>query len=52
MIKLALAVGFLAVFGFVAYAFVLLLTKNFNIVDKKKKNKDSQLNENQNDKFI
>ena len=30
MIKLALAVGFLAVFGIVAYAIVLLLTNYFS----------------------
>ena len=30
MIRLALAVGFLAVFGFVAYAIVLLLTNFFS----------------------
>jgi hypothetical protein len=30
MIKLALAVGFLAVFGVVAYAIVILLTKQFS----------------------
>lgn len=34
MIRLALAVGFLAVFGIVAYVLVLLLTDYFN-----KKNK-------------
>jgi hypothetical protein len=42
MIRLALAVGFLAVFGMVAYALVLLLTKHFS--DKK----DSNTNQNQN----
>lgn len=30
MIRLALAVGFLAVFGVVAYAIVILLIKQFN----------------------
>jgi phage shock protein PspC (stress-responsive transcriptional regulator) len=37
MIRLALAVGFMAVFGVVAYAIVLLLTDYFN-----KKNKSNQ----------
>jgi phage shock protein PspC (stress-responsive transcriptional regulator) len=36
MIRLALAVGFLAVFGIVAYVLVLLLTDYFN-----KKNKSN-----------
>jgi preprotein translocase subunit Sss1 len=37
MIRLALAVGFLAVFGIVGYAIVLLLTHHF-------KNKNNQNN--------
>ncbi len=37
MIRLALAVGFMAVFGVVAYAIVLLLTDYFS-----KKNKSNQ----------
>ncbi|MDF2454030.1 MAG: hypothetical protein K0R51_23 [Cytophagaceae bacterium] len=37
MIRLALAIGFMAVFGFVAYALVLLLTKAM----KEKDNKDN-----------
>jgi phage shock protein PspC (stress-responsive transcriptional regulator) len=37
MIRLALAVGFMAVFGIVAYAIVLLLTDYFT-----KKNKSNQ----------
>jgi phage shock protein PspC (stress-responsive transcriptional regulator) len=37
MIRLALAVGFMAVFGIVAYAIVLLLTDYFS-----KKNKSNQ----------
>jgi phage shock protein PspC (stress-responsive transcriptional regulator) len=37
MIRLALAVGFMAVFGVVAYAIVLLLTDYFT-----KKNKSNQ----------
>jgi|LNFM01.2.fsa_nt_gb phage shock protein PspC (stress-responsive transcriptional regulator) len=41
MIRLALAVGFLAVFGIVAYAIVLLLTKHFS-------NKEKSDNQNQN----
>ncbi|CAN5220429.1 hypothetical protein BH09BAC3_BH09BAC3_26590 [soil metagenome] len=40
MIRLALAVGFLAVFGLVAYAIVLLLTNYF----QKQKNTDSKEN--------
>ena len=38
MIRLALAVGFLAVFGLAAYAIVLLLTNYF----KEKSNKNNQ----------
>lgn len=34
MIRLALAVGFLAVFGFVAYVLVLLLTDYFKNKNK------------------
>lgn len=37
MIRLALAVGFLSVFGIVAYAVVLLLAKNFKDKDADKK---------------
>jgi hypothetical protein len=42
MIRLALAVGFLAVFGLVAYAIVLLLTNHFS---KKDNNKDQNQNQ-------
>ncbi len=38
MIRLALAVGFLAVFGIVAYAVVVLLVKHFNEKDKDRGN--------------
>jgi hypothetical protein len=38
MIRLALAVGFLAVFGFVAYVLVLLLTDYFSNKNKPNKN--------------
>jgi hypothetical protein len=34
MIRLALAIGFLSVFGLVAYAVVLLLTNHFSKRDK------------------
>ena len=37
MIRLALAIGFLAVFGLVAYAIVLLLTNYFSNKDKQNK---------------
>lgn len=40
MIRLALAVGFLAVFGIVAYAIVLLLTNYFSNKDKSNKNQN------------
>jgi phage shock protein PspC (stress-responsive transcriptional regulator) len=40
MIRLAIAVGFLAVFGFVAYAIVALLTNHF----KNKNNSNNQNN--------
>ena len=40
MIRLALAVGFLAVFGLVAYALLLLLTNHFS----NKNNKDQNQN--------
>jgi len=40
MIRLALAVGFLAVFGIVAYAIVLLLTDHFS--NKKNSNKNQK----------
>lgn len=40
MIRLALAIGFLAVFGFVAYALVLLLTKSLKDKDSKQDNKE------------
>jgi hypothetical protein len=39
MIRLALAIGFLSVFGIVAYAVVLLLTRYFSDKDKQNKNK-------------
>ena len=42
MIKLALAIGFMAVFGIVAYAIVLLLTRFFE-----KDNKQSSNNQNE-----
>ena len=38
MIRLALAIGFMAVFGFVAYALVLLLTKAMKDKDNKDNN--------------
>jgi phage shock protein PspC (stress-responsive transcriptional regulator) len=38
MIRLALAVGFLAVFGFVAYVLVLLLMDYFSNKNKPNKN--------------
>jgi hypothetical protein len=41
MIRLALAVGFLAVFGFVAYAVVLLLTNYFSNKNNSDKNQNS-----------
>ena len=41
MIRLALVVGFLAVFGVVAYALVELLTKQFN-KDKDEKEKQKE----------
>ncbi len=40
MIRLALAVGFLAVFGIVAYATVLLLTNYFSNKNNSTKNKN------------
>jgi hypothetical protein len=40
MIRLAIAVGFLSVFGIVAYAIVVLLAKNFK--DKDRENNNSQ----------
>jgi hypothetical protein len=40
MIRLALAIGFLAVFGLVGYALVLLLTNYFS-------NKEKQKNDNE-----
>ena len=39
MIRLALAVGFLAVFGIVAYAVILLLTNYFSNKNNSNKNK-------------
>ena len=44
MIRLALAVGFLSVFGFVAYALVVLLTNHLN---KNKKSNEKIIKENQ-----
>jgi phage shock protein PspC (stress-responsive transcriptional regulator) len=41
MIRLALAVGFLAVFGIVAYAIVMLLVQHFNKKDNQDKNSNS-----------
>ncbi len=38
MIRLAFAIGFLAVFGVVAYAIVILLTKQFNKPTNTKEN--------------
>jgi preprotein translocase subunit Sss1 len=38
MIRLALAVGFLAVFGLVGYAVILLLTNHFKNENKNKPN--------------
>ncbi len=40
MIRLALAVGFLAVFGIVAYVIVLLLTNYFSNKNNSNKNKN------------
>jgi hypothetical protein len=40
MIRLALAVGFLAVFGMVAYAIVLLLTNYFSNKNNSNKNQN------------
>jgi hypothetical protein len=40
MIRLAIAVGFLAVFGLVAYSIVLLLTDFFKRKDKARKAKE------------
>ena len=40
MIRLALAVGFLAVFGIVAYVIVLLLTTYFSNKNNSTKNKN------------
>ena len=44
MIKLALAIGFLAVFGLVAYVIVVLLVSSFN---KKDNNQSNNSNEKQ-----
>jgi hypothetical protein len=41
MIRLALAVGFLAVFGIVAYAVILLLTNYFSNKNNSNKNQNS-----------
>ncbi|NOT76339.1 MAG: hypothetical protein HOP08_15530 [Cyclobacteriaceae bacterium] len=46
MIRLALAVGFLAVFGFAAYAIVLLLTNYFSNQNKKEQNNQNNPNQN------
>jgi hypothetical protein len=40
MLRLAFAIGFLSVFGFVAYALVLLLDKHFSKNNKPKKDKN------------
>ena len=45
MVKLIVAVGFLAVFGFVAYSLVLLLTRQFNKLEKGEKQNDESNNE-------
>jgi hypothetical protein len=42
MIRLALAIGFLSVFGIVAYAVILLLVNHFS--DKKNQNKQNNTN--------
>jgi len=34
MIRLALAIGFLSVFGLVAYGIILLLTNHFSTINK------------------
>jgi hypothetical protein len=39
MIRLALAIGFLSVFGLVAYVIVLLLTNHFSDKNKPKQTK-------------
>ena len=39
MIRLALAIGFLSVFGLVAYVIVLLLTNHFSDKNKQKQTK-------------
>ncbi|CAN5534264.1 hypothetical protein BH10BAC4_BH10BAC4_03230 [soil metagenome] len=44
MIRMALAVGFLAVFGIAAYAIVLLLTNYFQKQDKKNNENESNQN--------
>ncbi len=47
MIRLALAVGFMAVFGLVAYAIVMLLVEKFkNNQNEKQKTKNKPNNEN------
>lgn len=42
MIRLALAIGFLSVFGIVAYAVVVLLAKNFKDRDQGKSPKSDR----------
>lgn len=42
MIKLTLAIAFLAVFGFVTYALVLLLTRYFKNQEHKHNNNNNQ----------
>lgn len=54
MIKLAIAVGFLAVFGYALWIIVVLLTNYFKNSEKIKNNKkskteDSQLNQKKHD---
>jgi hypothetical protein len=46
MIRLAIATGFLAVFGVVAYAIVILLVKQFNKPKTKKNGTDHHIQEN------
>lgn len=44
MIKLALAIAFLAVFGLIGFAIILVLTNYFNNKNKSKEKNDNNLN--------